>query len=312
MSKHLRRLNHTYYKEYEDTHNIRPLYKALYQLQRTPGCEKEAKSVAQKLKNEFMKFPEQEANNISYRIVSDMKYRSNGIVHNTHKKEQMVVIPPYKATLPKRTTAKKQSFIYLKKINPIWYAQVMMYLKRSFTIHKNNKVNYQDVMEKHATYEELDTEQQEHVDYNKIIIGMKHAYANLMSMFHFQTHLVNINNREHTIPIDLHQEVSSFFFLTENECKLLAEAITNDKLGTNPYYSEDATVHTSNVLRAIITKENTDRQYITHTRKKDVYGYRDHDDTPIHEAIWEHYKNEFQQLNKSNQNVLKRFGIHVS
>src|SRR5699024_3143026 len=122
-------------------------FKSLYYLQRTPDCEDASQIISERLHKELMKFPEKKLKGYSCRAVDRYEYFDNGVVRIINNDKYFVVIEGYTPQLivkPKKVK-KRVSYDFIKRFNPIWYAQIMKYLKRSYKPSKYDPYNYQEL-----------------------------------------------------------------------------------------------------------------------------------------------------------------------
>lgn len=306
------------------TNDVEPLFKALYCLQRTPGCEEEADSIAKKLRDEFMKMPETSSKGTVCRIANGRyKYFENGIVELAADNGLFVVIDPWTAeteAVEEKPKKRNPSFAYIKTVNKIWYAQLMRHRKRSFSVRNDEKIYYQNTLDKYEIFKELSEEEQKMVDVDKIIGSLEDEAQDLHRLFHIRydnlTGLTYDHYRRERSDI---KTPESFFFLTEAECEALCSALEKDNLSTRSWYSFYDLQHTVETVRDILRKPSKNRQWIIRPNEDHIYyqetvdnGHYTYNMTKIrHEEVWDHYKHEFEDLNDEHLYLLKRFSIVI-
>lgn len=319
------------------TNNVEPMFKALYYLQRTPGCDEEAAALSLKLSEEFKKFPEKaDSKGRSCIIVGGFKYYDSGRTILTSADYYHVMLPSWEpasqtgAEAQKPAKKKNPSYAYMKKINPIWYAQLMRYKKRNFSVTSDEKIRYEELLEKKRIYdEELSDEEKEMIRDDKIIWRLEdHASAihKLFELNHWAMNLYYNSRRtwdEETRQYVYDDEVTvptSFFFLTDTECEALCRAIEADGIGQRSYSHGSYTEHLSAVLKDILKKPSKDRKWIIRPSEESMmfqeskgtnsWGHTVTVDRVKHEFVYEHYMDEIGDIEDEDYlYILKRFGL---
>lgn len=326
------------------TNNIEAYFKALFVVQTTPGCETETASLTKKLQTEFKHIPETTIKGETYKKFETIRYHPNGkvvIIKNKNEEYGYVMLEPYSSeeqiAKAKKVEAKRIAnektkieadikgvkprkknitFTYIKHLNPIWYAQVMHYVKRKVVILNKNKINYRALAKQYAIYENLSDEDKKGLDINDLKTNLELDAYKITELFTIDYNHINTRPRLH-VPykkkgISINRLPSSdkdFFYLNDAECKSLAEAIIADDIGGARHQAYDKDTSTfKQTLVNIVTAKSKDRVYIRDVMFKDIkynnrYYYEDH------KKIWNAYTAQHTNLNENQEYIAQLFGI---
>lgn len=320
------------------TNNIEAYFKALYVLQRTPGCEKESEILQVKLESEFEDIPEKITQHLAYKQHANFRYHTNGkleLVSNAQG-DYHIMIKPYKSTLllahlnkvaekeakskKNKNKTRKQSYIYLKRVNHIWYAQVMNYIKRTYSIVQKDKIHYDEMIQKYNAYKSLSENDKQSIDdvtINDINRALESEVRKLMRLFKLDLQPVKLYSANPNYGIKNqpnHIDNKHFFYLSDIECKLIIKAIDKDQIDARKVSYNTETKALTYTLREIIMDKDNKRVYVEQPASEDMYipdmnqeGWRRN----IFQAeyITGYILDQVKETPKPLKSILKRFNV---
>lgn len=305
------------------TTNIERLFISLFYLERTPGAEKAAAAVAKQLHKEFINVEEKiNSRKEHVKVVAGIKYMPNGVAMlNDGTTWYTVILPawePKLATPVVKKTQKKSSRRYtiLRHVNPIWYAQVMLYKKRRPSL-KNQQIDYLEGQKHLAHYRELDEELQKLVPKSEGSLKQV-VHDSIYRLFN----LFDINSSVfYRLGINDDKAPKHFFFLNEDECKALITALDTDGIGgQEQFYYEDRLSLTATALEAVVQATPKDRVWVlqtdldkfTHKETVETNGWMSHTRHIIdYEGVWNYYQEELEDLSEEHLKILKLFNLEL-
>lgn len=308
--------------------SVEELFQALYLLQRLPECEEEAESIATKLHEEMQQFPvKKKKGEYPKRQTGFYHYYPNGVMElrttSYSRPSYKVILPGWEEEI--KAIKKKEetlSLTFLKDLSPIWYAQIMQYQKRSWSIQKHDKTTVQDALAKYELIANLPDEE-------RVLAGYEEFKEDLAAQIRKTTSIFNLERARNKITNIRDKEPKSypdhFFFLNDIHCELLIHAIEKDtKIGYQ------GSIWTDNIQEALVSIYN-DTEEKAFIRFKDSshfveerWDYTDNDEHKPHwsrtrhhvfevsqEDFVEHYIPQLEELDKKHLKLLKRFGLVI-
>lgn len=301
---------------------VEPLFHALYYLQRTPGCEEEADGISRKLREEFMKYPEKKdgEKNIC-RIVDGIKYEPNGVITltgyprwyiaNIGAWDKGVTLEEEKAPLKKNP-----SYTLIKRLNPIWYAQLMMHKGRRPSLTKDDKIHMKKLLEQKALFDSLTEEELSLLDSGKVENKLQDMARRLNSLFHYEHYRVPL----YRLDKELEYPSKAFFFLSPIECEVLTDVmerngLTNGRRDYGWYELQPLAAAIADILQ----EKPEEREWVMRpdwnkmTHHEDVkHSYWTQSVEVVHyNDVWDYFQEELADLSEENLKVLKYFGLEI-